>query len=366
MSSRQRRLLGAGLLATLLGLALTWRFGAAVAFTLALALPSTEPWTALLAAEAVRTEVTVDAGGRPLHADLYRPSRPRGALVLVHGLSPAGRRHPELMRLARLLARHRLLVLVPHLDGLAAFRLGGGEVDEIRAAIRHAARLGDRVGVVGLSFGAGPALLAAAGLPEVRLAGSFGGYADLRHVIAYISTGVHAFGGRRYVQRQEEYNRWKLVALLAGFVESDRDREGLAAIARRRLVDPAAPTTGLEGALGEAGQAVMALALNRREDLVAPLLTRLPSRGLETLDRLSPLPAIPALRGRLLIAHGTGDDSIPFTESLRLGQAAEGRARVVILQTFHHTGPRRFWEATARRALDGWRLLRLADDLLTL
>jgi hypothetical protein len=38
----------------------------------------------------------------------------------------------------------------------------------------------------------------------------------------------------------------------------------------------------------------------------------------------------------------------------------------VILQTFHHTGPRRFWEVTALRALDGWRLLRLADDLLAL
>lgn len=270
------------------------------------------------------------------------------------------------MRLARLLARHGLLVLVPHVEGLAALRLGGREVDEIRAAIQHAAGLGDRVGVVGLSFGAGPALLAAATLPEVRLAGSFGGYADLRHVIAYISTGVHELGGRRYVQRHEEYNRWKLVALLAGFVDSERDREGLAAIARRKLADPADPTTGLESALGEAGQAAMALALNRREDLVAPLLSRLPSRALEALDRLSPLPAIPTLHGRLLIAHGSGDESIPFTESLRLAQAAEGRARVVILESFHHTGPRGVWEATARRALDGWRLLRLADELLAL
>ncbi|MBI2525722.1 MAG: hypothetical protein HYV93_07035 [Candidatus Rokubacteria bacterium] len=366
MSSRGRRLLGAGLLAALLGLALAWRFGAPVAFTLALAFPSTERWLAPVARDAIRTEVSFGAGGRPVHADLYRRPGPRGALVLVHGLSPAGRRHPELMRLARLLARHGLLVLVPHVEGLAALRLGGREVDEIRAAIQHAAGLGDRVGVVGLSFGAGPALLAAATLPEVRLAGSFGGYADLRHVIAYISTGVHELGGRRYVQRHEEYNRWKLVALLAGFVDSERDREGLAAIARRKLADPADPTTGLESALGEAGQAAMALALNRREDLVAPLLSRLPSRALEALDRLSPLPAIPTLHGRLLIAHGSGDESIPFTESLRLAQAAEGRARVVILESFHHTGPRGVWEATARRALDGWRLLRLADELLAL
>ena len=84
--------------------------------------------------------------------------------------------------------------------------------------------LSDHVGIAGFSFGAGPALLAAAEVPGLRVAGTFGGYADLRRVIAYITTGVHSFGGRRYAQRPEEYNRWKLLALLTGFLENERDR----------------------------------------------------------------------------------------------------------------------------------------------
>src|SRR5207302_94458 len=82
------------------------------------------------------------------------------------------------------------------------------------------------------------ALLAAAAYPEIALVGSFGGYADLQNVIAYVTTGVHTFGGRRYVQPQEEYIRWKLLALLVGFVASERDRTLLGAIARRKLENP--------------------------------------------------------------------------------------------------------------------------------
>ena len=67
------------------------------------------------------------------------------------------------------------------------------------------------------------------------------------------------------------------------------------------------------------------------------------------------------LAGRLLIAHGADDESIPFTESLRL--AAAGSTRAVILETFHHVGPR------PRRAPlpylhDGLRLVGLTRRLL--
>ena len=58
------------------------------------------------------------------------------------------------------------------------------------------------------------------------------------------------------------------------------------------------------------------------------------------------------------------DDSIPFTESLRLAEAADGRARVAILRTFTHVGPDPFWRSLRLRAVDGWNLFRLADELL--
>jgi len=352
----------AGLLAAA-GLAL--RFGPTLTLTIALAFPSAERWLAPLFPDPTREEIVIQVNGRQLHADLYRPPKPRAALLLVHGLSRAGRRHSDLVRLAELLARRRELVLVPEFEGLTAFKLTGREVEEVRGALDHLTGVHRTVGVAGLSFGTGPALLAAADRPQLRLVGSFGGYADLRTVIAFVTTGVHAFQGQRQFQRQEEYNRWKLLALLSGYVEPDGDRRLLEAIAERKLENPMEVTASLEAGLQGPGRSVMNLVLNRREDTVAPLLAALPARVQEALDQLSPLAVVPRLSGRLLIAHGAGDESIPFTESLRLAHASGGRARLVILQTFHHTGPRPFFESVRLRAQDGWNLMLLVDDLLT-
>src|SRR5712664_1352184 len=192
MSASTRRLawlVDVVMAAALLG-ALVARMGPALSLALALALPGAESWLAPLHAEVVVEEMSVEADGRRLVADLYRPSAPRGALLLVHGLSRAGRRHPDLVRLARLLARHHRLVLVPHFEGLAAYRLSGREVAEVRAALRALAAQSPSIGLAGLSFGAGPALLAAADVPDLALVASFGGYADLRDVILYLTTGI--------------------------------------------------------------------------------------------------------------------------------------------------------------------------------
>jgi dienelactone hydrolase len=355
---------GAGLAGVLLAAGLGVRFVSPAILSLALALPSTEAWLAPLLQHPVREEIVLDTPTARLAADLYRPLAARGSLLLVHGLSRAGRRHPELERLARLLAEHGLLVMVPHFEGLAAFRLSGREVDEVRSALRSLRGLNGPAGIVGFSFGAGPALLAAADTPGLRVVGSFGGYADLRHVIRYITTGAHSFAGRRYVQAREEYNRWKLLALLVGFVDEARDRALLEAIGERKLANPAEDTGALEAGLSPNGRMVLALALSRSEEAVEALLAQLPGRARQALDGLSPATSVPRISARLLIAHGKGDPSIPFTESLRLAEAAGGRARVVILESFHHTGPQHFWQSLAERALDGGRLFLLVDQLL--
>jgi len=339
------------------------RFGPAASLSLALAVPQAEPWLAPLLHAVSVEELSVEIPGGRLAADLYRPAAPRGALLLVHGLSRAGRRHAELARLARL-AQHQRLVLVPQFEGMVAFRLSGREVDEVAAALGALAARGHGVGVVGFSFGAGPALLAAARTPGLSLAASFGGYAELGAVLTYVTTGVHAFDGRRYVAPQEEYNRWKLLALLVGFAEDGDDRRQLDAITRRKLADPGADTGPIEAGLGPGGRAILALVRNRREDAVAPLLAALPAGARQAMHALSPLGVAPRLSGQLVIAHGIGDVSIPFTESLRLAHASNGRADAVILETFEHTGPRPLWQSLFGRLRDGARLVRLADALL--
>src|SRR5256885_10704682 len=163
-----RRMYRVGLAAAALALVvLAPRFAPTAALSLSLALPATEASFALFFPGAVREEIVLSAGSRTLRADLYRPVTPRAALLLVHGLSRAGRRHAELVRLARLLARHGQLVLVPQLEGLVAFRLDGTEIDEIRDALGYLGGLSPAVGIPGFSFGARPAPLAAGPPPPI-------------------------------------------------------------------------------------------------------------------------------------------------------------------------------------------------------
>lgn len=348
----------------LLGAVLVARHAAALALALALAWPAAERWLAPFGPAPAREELALEVRGRLLQVDLYRPPEPHGALILIHGLSAAGRHQPDLARLARLLAERGQLVLVPHLEGLVRFQLGGTEVEDIRAVADHARRRWGSVGLAGFSFGAGPVLLAAAELPELRVVGAFGGYADLRHVVSFVTTGVHRWNGQRYVERPEPGNRWKLLALLAGFVGRERDGAQLAAIAAARLVNRDDDTRALETDLGVEGRAVLALVMNEREEAVEGLLAALPEAARQTLDRLSPLPIVGRLRARLLIAHGVRDASIPYTESLRLAAGAGGRPRLAIFETFHHAGPQAAGLGLAALG-DGWSLLRLLDDLLS-
>lgn len=359
-----RRLLVGVVVAGLLAAALL-HLGPALGLALSLALPSGERWLAPFGGEPRHEEVRLPGPAGALDASLYRPPAPQGALLLVHGLSRAGRHHPELQRLARLLARRGQLVLVPQFPGLADFRLTGHEVAEVHTALTYLSGLHPEVGVAGLSVGAGPALLAAADVPRLRVVGAFGGYADLRNVVAFVTTGVHRFGGQRHVAQQEEYNRWKVLALLGGLVEDAADRARLREIADRRLANPFDDTRAVEAALGPAGAAVLALIVNRREEAVDRLFAALSPRTREALRRLSPLEHLSRLPGRLLIVHGKGDQSIPYTESLRLAAAAGPHARLILLRSFHHTGPVPAWRLLGPRLLDGWDLVRIAQALLS-
>ena len=340
------------------------RFGPALSFTAALAMPAFDAWIAGWTNAPTIEEIAVRTDAAAVHADVYRSRHARAAVVLVHGLSPAGRRHPELARLARLFARHGYLVMVPQFDGLAKFRLSGREIDEITAAIDELRRRHDRVAVAGFSFGAGPALIAAAKHDSLAWVGSFGGYADLTNVIVFLTTGVHRWQGRRHSGPVEEYNRWKLLALLAPLVQDERDRERLLVIASRRLANPFDDVSAIVVTLGPDGRTVMSLVESRQEDVTRTLLGRLSPATRTELDRLSVTAAVPRLHTRLWLVHGTADDSIPFTESLRLADAAGARARAVILESFHHTGPASTWTRLHRRATDATALFLLVDDIL--
>ena len=134
----------------------------------------------------------------PMPSRLYRPSDgARRTSILVPGLHMDGIDEERLVGLARELAASGLQVLTVAPPALARYRVTPDSTDQLEDAIAWAAVRDDlapdgRVGLIGISFAGGLALVAA-GRPTVRdhvaFALSFGGHGDLPRVLRYLCLG---------------------------------------------------------------------------------------------------------------------------------------------------------------------------------
>ena len=285
-----------------------------------------QPLSRLTREPAVRA-LPAAVGGRPVPLDLHAAEalrRPPG-LVLVHGLAAAGKDDPRLREAAGLLARAGWAVAVPTVDGLTVLRLRAEDAGAVSASVEalHAAGY-RRVALLGISLGAGPALLAAAD-PAVagRLSAvlALGGYASAVELLRYTLTGAYAFG--------EVAGRAPVVVepAIAQFARANGE---LLDEAGRRLLD------------------------NRDPALVDERVRALPPRARDLLEALSPGRTVARLEAPLFLIHGRQDPAVPFTESLRLeaeARAAGRPVRAAIVGAVGHV------EADLRAGLaDLWRL----------
>lgn len=107
-------------------------------------------------------------------------------LVLAHGFTLNGKDDPRLRAFARNLARVGATCVVPSIPGLQRLSWEPADVD-VLAALLAGNRGAQGVGLVGFSFGASYALLAAARVPaRARFVISVGGYASLPEVYDHI------------------------------------------------------------------------------------------------------------------------------------------------------------------------------------
>jgi pimeloyl-ACP methyl ester carboxylesterase len=274
------------------------------------------------------------AGAAASAGDLYWPGdEAAAALVLVPGAVEQGKDDPRLVAFATTLARARFAVLVPEIPNLRTQRLSPEDARPIGAAIRHLGgcippprRLG-AVGVAAFSYAAGPAMLAALEPASRDLVGylvAVGGYYDATAVVTFFTTGYYRETQDAPWRRgaPNAYGKWLFVQANAARLHDPADRRNLAAIARRKLEDPAAEIADLRAALGAEGRAVMALLDNADPERVPALIAALPApiradlRALDLARReLSSIPF------ELILVHGRDDPIIPASESRALAEA---------------------------------------------
>jgi dienelactone hydrolase len=323
-----------------------------------------------------KTKVTVTGRGRIVHADLYRPDRlgRQFPLLLVHGVNPSGKDDEQLVLLAKDLARAGFLVLVPDLEGVKTLRFRITDAEDIVQSFLYLVGLehaGTRGGMMGISCGAGPMLLASAD-PRIRnkisVVATVGAYYDLRNVLSFALTGAYEYGGHRGYVRPESSLRWLLAYKNLDLLRSSDDREKFRTIIEKRNRYEIAAAESLSKSLGSEGRALYAFLVNTDQERFAPLYENLPLPVREYVYQLSPSRAMKYITASFIITHGIDDYSVPYTESMRLADAVVGRDRVrlALIPQFMQSVP---VEPSAgdlyqRYVLGGWRLFSAIYELL--
>jgi len=303
------------------------------------------------AAAASRAPVAYAVEGRNATADLYVPRAraAEGALVLVAGADRVGKDHPLFVAFASALARAGFAVLVPEIANLRTLRIRRGDEVLVADAVAWLGeRTGRRVGLAGVSYAVGPALLAALDprvADRVGFVLGIGGFHDLGRVV----TGL-----------RNPYGKWLFASANADTVDDPADRTTLMAIAARKMADLDADVADLFNQLGSEGRAVYAVLdaqdPSRADALVAALPPRLRDEiaGLTLKDR-----DLSGLKAPLILVHGGDDPLIPPEESIALAAAAGDKADLTLIDRMRHVELSGDWMDLLRLWWVCWRVIGL-------
>jgi pimeloyl-ACP methyl ester carboxylesterase len=254
--------------------------------------------------------------------------RPRGVihpagLVILHGIHHLGIAEPRLMNFSRAFAREGVEVLTPELRSLAGYQVDDKDISVIGAAMQELRRTtGKQVGVLGLSFAGGLALLAAAD-PQYRNDVSFvaavGAHDDLTRVSHYLATGqISRPDGTVQYLPPHEYGMLVLVYAHVDDFFRDADVHVAKEILRLHLWEQANAAEAHLAELSPAGRDRMELLLRHEQAALTPELLAMIAAHAAEMDELSPHGHLGSLHVPVYLLHGANDSVIPASESLWL------------------------------------------------
>jgi pimeloyl-ACP methyl ester carboxylesterase len=313
------------------------------------------------------SELVVEEGALRFRARLYVPRGPtHRCAVIGHGVQWKGIDEPRLAAFASRLGARGVVVLTPELVDLIDYRITRRGADVLSAAVRHLSRLcgGDRVGLLGFSFGGGLSLLAATNpgtSDHLAYVASVGGYHDLSRVLTFLLTDRVVTPRGVVVRKAHEYGVIILVyEHLESFVPEEdlpvmhpavqawlrEDRAGAWALASRRTTER-----------GE--RLFMNLVRGRLGEFRDQLASILSSESAEE-RALSPKGTLGEIPVPVYLLHGEGDTVIPSDETVWAGLELGSKPhRALVSPLIEHV------EISGEPSLgDRWALVRFMAALL--
>jgi pimeloyl-ACP methyl ester carboxylesterase len=286
------------------------------------------PWIARGVTVQVTTEdldfaVDAPSGPQMVRARLYLPQGRANApaMVLFHGVHHLGIDEPRLTAFATAMASCGMQVLTPELPGIKDYHVSEESVRTIGESAKwYAARTGGPVGVMGLSFSGGLALVAAADPlyhADFKFVFAVGSQDSMLRVTQYyLSNHDVRPDGSVEVLQAHEYGPLVLeYEYLQDFVPAG-DLEPVRAVLRAHLYEDrkseASAKLGLNEAQKREALALMDTSLPATRAGIAATIERHASDS----PAVSPLGRLQTLHTPVYLLHGEADNIIPSAESL--------------------------------------------------
>jgi dienelactone hydrolase len=254
---------------------------------------------------------------------LYLPERNPGApgLVVLHGVHHLGIEEPRLVNFAKAMASCGLRVLTPELPGIKDYHVDLGSVRVIEESARwFAGQTGGPVGVLGLSFSGGLALVAA-GNPGYRKDFKFvlavGSQDEMAHVANFYLTGreVRPDGSTERLTPHEygplvlEYEH------LEDFVPT-QDEDAIRPVLREHLYENKSAEELAVARLSARQKAEAAQLMDSNSAVTKAKLAASDMKHAQEMEELSPHELLPTMTTPVYLLHGEADNIIPAAETL--------------------------------------------------
>ncbi len=286
------------------------------------------PWfaptlTTQVAVEDLTFPIETPSGARTVRARLYQPQGvPHApAMVIFHGVHHLGIDEPRLMGFARAVSSCGIRVLTPELPGIKDYHIDNDSVVTIGESVKWMAqRAGRPVGVMGLSFAGGLALVAAENplyAAGFKFVFAVGAQDSMTRVTEYYETGRDARpDGTVEVLAPHEYGPLVIeYEHLDDFVPP-HDLAPLRAVLRAHLYEDKAAeaqaSLKLNGVQKRETLALMDASSAGTKARVATVLTKYA----DEMGRLSPAAHLKSISVPVYLLHGEGDNVIPAAETL--------------------------------------------------
>jgi dienelactone hydrolase len=258
-----------------------------------------------------------------VRARLYLPQVPRNApgLIVLHGVHHQGIDEPRLRSFAAAMAGCGLQVLTPELPGIKDYHIDHDSVKMIRESARwFTQRANAPVGVMGLSFSGGLALVAATD-PDYRSDFKFvlavGSQDAMEHVANYYLDGREVRpDGTSEQLAPHEYGALVLeYEHLEDFVPAE-DEDAIRLVLREHLYEDKAAEAAAGAKLNARQKAEAAQLTNSSSPLTKTLLAASTKRHLLQMESLSPDGKLKTMTTPVYLLHGRADNIIPSAETM--------------------------------------------------